>query len=76
MFAGITSVGLVTRPAEEDVPDAPVLPVVAVDCELVQPATATAQQMRKITAINVLAFIPDDKEGTDLFVRYDLLALC
>jgi hypothetical protein len=77
MLSGITSVGLVVRLEEEGVPDEPaVLPdVVTVDCELVQPARATATQMRKIIAINALAFISDDK-GIVLFVRYDLLALC
>ena len=29
-------------------------------CELVQPAIATAQQIRNIIAMNALAFIPDD----------------
>ena len=77
MLLGITSVGLVVRLDDADAPDDPaVLPdCVVVACELEQPATATAQQIRKITVINALAFISDDK-GVALFVRYDILALC
>jgi hypothetical protein len=76
MLLGIVSVGLVVRLEEDDMPDEPaVFPDVdGVTCELVQPAPAIAQQMRKITTMNALAFISDDK-GIALFVRYDLLAL-
>jgi len=57
-------VGLVVRPDVDVAADEPaeVPVVVAVDCELVHPATAIAQKMRKITAIYTLAFIPDDTE--------------
>ena len=53
MLSGITSVGLVVRLEDRVVPDELLYfpDVVTVDCELVQPARATATQMRKITAI-------------------------
>jgi hypothetical protein len=38
------------------------------DCELVQPAIATAPQMRKITTMNALALIPVDGRLLYLFV--------
>jgi hypothetical protein len=49
--------------------------VVVEDCELVQPATATTPQMRKITTMNVLALIPEDGELHYLFVAIFLPGL-
>jgi hypothetical protein len=70
IFAGITSVGPVVRLEEAVVPDEEaVLPDVAVaDCELVQPAIATAPQTRKIITMNALALIPVHGRLTYLFV--------
>ena len=62
---------------DDDAPDDPAeLPdVVAVDCVLVQPAITTAQQIRKITVMDALAFISDDN-GVALFVHCDLWCYC
>jgi hypothetical protein len=67
---GITSVGPVVRLEEAVVPDEDdELPEVEVaDCELVQPAIATAPQMRQITTMNVLALIPVHGRLLYLFV--------
>jgi len=56
----------VVRLEEAVVPDD--VDVVVEDCELVQPATATTPQMRKITTMNVLALIPEDGGLHYLFI--------
>jgi hypothetical protein len=60
-------VGPVVRLEEAVVPDEADVVVVG-DCELVQPATATAPQMRRITPMNVLALIPEDGGLHYLFI--------
>jgi hypothetical protein len=48
---------------DDELPD-----VEVADCELVQPAIATAPQMRQITTMNVLALIPVHGRLLYLFV--------
>jgi hypothetical protein len=57
---GITTVGLVVRLEADVVPDVPAVLPGELVCELVQPATAAAQQIRSMIAMNALSFIPDD----------------
>jgi len=65
---GITSVGLVVRLGAGVVLDVPAVLPEELVCELVQPATATAQQIRNMTTMNALPFIPDDDRLVYLFV--------